>query len=289
MSKPSATPKTFRVAVSGATIDGREIKPEWLTQAAANYDPDTYAARINCEHIRGITADGPFGSFGDITALRAETNKAGRVELYADILPNDRAIAANRAGQKVYSSIELIPDFAGTGQAYVVGMALTDTPASLGTQRLQFSAQQVADDATYTAKPFTKIGASAGAEAFGMATPIDLDFTDEPTAADQARELFASLRDKFTARFKASDKATAALATEVAATLDAFADTTAQQIDQQAQRAEQLAADHAALQTAHNQLAEQFAALKSQLESQPAAPARAPSAGGNSAANLAEF
>ena len=139
--------KTFRVALSGATIDGREIKPEWLTQAAANYDPSVYAARVNVEHMRGVTVDGPFGAFGDITALRAETNKAGRVELYADIVPNDRAIAANKAGQKVYPSIEIIENFAGTGEAYVVGLALTDTPASTGTERLTFSAKQLADDA----------------------------------------------------------------------------------------------------------------------------------------------
>lgn len=32
------TRKKFRVAVSGATVDGRDIKPEHLRQAAANYD-----------------------------------------------------------------------------------------------------------------------------------------------------------------------------------------------------------------------------------------------------------
>ncbi|HCB1048663.1 TPA: GPO family capsid scaffolding protein, partial [Klebsiella pneumoniae] len=45
-------------------------------------------------------------------------------------------------GQKVYSSIELAPQFALNGKAYVVGLAMTDTPASLGTDRLKFAAQQ---------------------------------------------------------------------------------------------------------------------------------------------------
>jgi CMP-2-keto-3-deoxyoctulosonic acid synthetase len=45
-------------------------------------------------------------------------------------------------GQKVYSSIELHPQFALNGKAYVVGLAMTDTPASLGTERLKFAAQQ---------------------------------------------------------------------------------------------------------------------------------------------------
>ncbi|MER3734886.1 GPO family capsid scaffolding protein, partial [Klebsiella pneumoniae] len=38
--------------------------------------------------------------------------------------------------------IELHPQFALNGKAYVVGLAMTDTPASLGTERLKFAAQQ---------------------------------------------------------------------------------------------------------------------------------------------------
>lgn len=283
--------KRFRVATSGPTIDGREIKPEWLTQAAANYDPSVYAARVNTEHVRSFAVDGPFGAFGDVIALTAETNKQGRVELFADIEPNDRAIAANKAGQKVYTSIELIENFAGTGQAYCVGLAMTDTPASLGTERLQFSAAQLADDATYTAKTFTGLGAKAGALAFGLAAPTDVDLTPEKDAGTAITDAFAALRDKFTARFKAADKATIDLATEVAATLDAFAAATADQIGQAAERYEKLSADHAAMQTAHNQLTEDFAALKTQLASEPAAgQSRKPSTGGNAnAAGLAEF
>ncbi|MEI7100275.1 GPO family capsid scaffolding protein, partial [Klebsiella pneumoniae] len=45
-------------------------------------------------------------------------------------------------GKKIYSSIELHPQFALNGKAYVVGLAMTDTPASLGTERLKFAAQQ---------------------------------------------------------------------------------------------------------------------------------------------------
>lgn len=44
--------------------------------------------------------------------------------------------------EKIYSSIELHPQFALNGKAYVVGLAMTDTPASLGTERLKFAAQQ---------------------------------------------------------------------------------------------------------------------------------------------------
>ncbi|WP_312715869.1 GPO family capsid scaffolding protein, partial [Escherichia coli] len=36
--------KKFRVAVSGSTVDGREISPVHLREAAENFDPDVYAA-----------------------------------------------------------------------------------------------------------------------------------------------------------------------------------------------------------------------------------------------------
>ena len=283
--------KRFRVATSGPTIDGREIKPEWLTQAAAAYDPKVYAARVNVEHARSFAVDGPFGAFGDVISLTAETNKQGRVELFADIEPNDRAIAANKAGQKVYTSIELIENFAGTGQAYCVGLAMTDTPASLGTERLQFSATQLADGATYTAKTFTGLGAKAGALAFGLAAPTDVDLTPEKDAGTAIADTFAALRDKFTARFKAADKTTVDLATEVATTLDAFTAATAEQIGAAAERYEKLSADHDALQAAHNTLADDFNALQTQLASEPAVgQTRKPSAGGNAnAANLTDY
>ena len=37
MAGSTSKAKRFRVATSGPTIDGREIKPEWLKQAADNY------------------------------------------------------------------------------------------------------------------------------------------------------------------------------------------------------------------------------------------------------------
>ena len=46
----------------------------------------------------------------------------------------------NKKGQKIYPSIEFYRNFAGTGIAYQVGLGLTDTPASLGTEPIKFSA-----------------------------------------------------------------------------------------------------------------------------------------------------
>lgn len=74
-----ADPKTpklrspfFRVAVEGATSDGRQIERAWIEQAAASYNPKTYGARIWMEHIRSSVADSPFKAYGDVVAVKAE-------------------------------------------------------------------------------------------------------------------------------------------------------------------------------------------------------------------------
>lgn len=48
--------KWFRVAVEGATTDGRRIEGDWIDQMAASYDRSQYGARVWMEHIRGTLA-----------------------------------------------------------------------------------------------------------------------------------------------------------------------------------------------------------------------------------------
>lgn len=138
--------KKFRVAVSGNTVDGREIQPQHLRDAAANYNPEVYGARVNIEHYLSPYPGSDFGAMGDVAALSTEDITdgplAGRTALYAEIEPSERMVQMTDKGQKVYSSIELHPQFALNGKAYMVGLAMTDTPASLGTDRLKFAAQQ---------------------------------------------------------------------------------------------------------------------------------------------------
>ncbi|ELS7032384.1 GPO family capsid scaffolding protein, partial [Salmonella enterica] len=64
--------KKFRVAVSGSTIDGREISGEHLKAAAKNYDPTVYGARVNVEHITSPFPNSDLCAMGDVTALSAE-------------------------------------------------------------------------------------------------------------------------------------------------------------------------------------------------------------------------
>lgn len=132
--------KNFVVATAGATTDGREIQPEWIDQMAADYNPKVYGARVNCEHIRGMTPDGPFSALGDVTALSTGTDQAGNKTLIATIDPTPalKKLSSNR--QKIYTSCEIDTNFRGSGKAYLIGLAATDSPASIGTQVLKFSA-----------------------------------------------------------------------------------------------------------------------------------------------------
>jgi len=141
-----AKTKFFRVAVEGATVDGRVIERAWIEQMAASYDPATYTARINCEHIAGYSPDRPFNAYGSVLSLKAEDVKLTingeektLLALYAEIDANDQLVEINKAGQKLFTSCEIHPNFAGEGKAYLVGLAVTDQPASLGTEALKFA------------------------------------------------------------------------------------------------------------------------------------------------------
>jgi hypothetical protein len=136
--------KRFRIAVEGATTDGRVISRDWISQMAKNYSPEMYGARINMEHIRGYAADSTFRRFGDVTAVEAEEigdgPLKGKLALFGWIDPTPELVELTKARQKIYTSIEVNPEFADTGEAYLVGLAVTDDPASLGTEILSFSA-----------------------------------------------------------------------------------------------------------------------------------------------------
>ncbi|OFJ43017.1 capsid scaffolding protein [Pseudomonas koreensis] len=126
-----------RVATSGPTIDGRDILPQELRDIAETYTPAKYTAVIWCDHERWP------GSHGTVFAVRlveeGDDLEPGQIALEAQLKPNDRLLYLNDQGQKLFTSIEITPNFAGTGKAYLTGLAVTDEPASLGTQELYFS------------------------------------------------------------------------------------------------------------------------------------------------------
>lgn len=182
--------KLFRVATEGATTDGRTIQRSWIEQMAKNFNPAKYGARVWIEHMRGLLPDSAFAAQGDVLAVKAEAVEDGKLALFAQIKPLESLVAMNKAGQKLYTSIEVDPSFADTGEAYLVGLAVTDTPASLGTELLTF-AQQHPD-----ANPLAGRKASKD-NLFSVATAFTLEM--EPEQSEATTGALAAAVDKFTA------------------------------------------------------------------------------------------
>lgn len=123
--------KFFRIGVEGDTCDGRIISGNDIQEMAESFDPRVYGCRINLEHIRGLFPDGDFKRLGDVVELKAEkidddSALNGKWALFARITPTDDLIAMNKKLQKVYTSMEIQPNFASTGKCYLVGLAVTD-------------------------------------------------------------------------------------------------------------------------------------------------------------------
>lgn len=138
--------KPFLLATAGSTVDGRNIDDKLIDDMVSSYDPKTYGARLNIEHLRGISPDGPFKAYGDVVELSAgeiDVNFNGKTEkrkaLYGVFDVTADAKKMNGAGQKLYPSIEVEPNFAGKGFAYLMGCALTDSPAAIATEKMQFN------------------------------------------------------------------------------------------------------------------------------------------------------
>jgi hypothetical protein len=188
-----AKSRFFRVATAGATTDGRTISRDWIAQMARNYNPKTYGARINLEHLRGILPDGPFKAYGDVVALKAE-ELDGKLTLLAQIDPTTDLVELAKKRQKIYTSMEVDADFAGTGEAYLVGLAITDSPASLGTDMLQFCAQ---------AKTHPYADRKQRPEnLFSEAIEFVLELEAEPQPTDEGRSLFAKVKELLTGKTK---------------------------------------------------------------------------------------
>src|SRR5690606_38778722 len=135
--------------------------------------------------------------------------------------PNDSLLALNKKGQKIYSSMEIQPKFSDTGKAYLVGLALTDSPASLGTEALEFSAQH----GTFTSRKQDKDNL------FSAAEEAELEFDEVTEQPGAFKDLAARVKALFTkgkeadAQFGEMGDAVTALvefAEKQQATLDAY-------------------------------------------------------------------
>ena len=212
----------LRVAVEGATSDGRTIDRDWLLQIAKNYDPKVYGARINIEHIRGYSPSSDFRAYGDVLAVKTEEVVIGgekKLALLAQLEATDELVELNKKRQKLYTSIEVRPSFAATGEAYLTGLAVTDNPASLGTEMLAFAAQNP------DASPF-KNRKEQPDDVFAVAEPLAMEFEDDAEAGALAKytaQLKAALA-KFTGKGTTDDDRFAAVAETMGQMGDTFAE-----------------------------------------------------------------
>lgn len=198
--------KSFIVAVEGDTVDGRKIEASWLKDIAATYNRATYGARVNKEHIVGLSGAEPFKAYGDVVSCSSEeiTLQLGgksvkKLALRAEIEASDDLVALTANGQKIYTSIEVAPNFANTGKAGLVGLAVTDTPASLGTDVLTFA---VKHPGALSIGP--KLKAEGNVFSLGHETTIELADGETATPpADSAAGMFAAITAFFTGGGKA--------------------------------------------------------------------------------------
>lgn len=247
--------KRFRIGVEGATSDGREISRDWLVQMAASYDPAFYTAQINLEHIKAYDPTSTFNRYGTVAALTAEEitdgQLKGKMALYADILPTDALVELVKKGQKIFTSMEVSPQFADTGKAYLSGLAATDDPASLGTEMLAFSAKAEHNPLANRKQHKDNL--------FTAAVETEIEFEelpeDKPSLLSRVTAMFAKKQKSDDARFSDVHQAVELVATEQ----QDFSQQTAKTLNEQASDLQALTEQLAAQQTAFN-------ALKAQLE-----------------------
>lgn len=196
--------KWFRIGVEGDTCDGRVISATDIQEMAQTFDPRVYGCRINLEHLKGILPEGPFSRYGDVVELKSEkidddSVLNGKLALFARITPTDDLIAMNKKLQKVYTSMEIQPNFANSGKCYLVGLAVTDDPASLGTEYLEFCR-----GAKFN--PLNRFKAAPG-NLISVATLAELEFEDLPenvftALSDKVKTIFSRKQASDDARFQ---------------------------------------------------------------------------------------
>lgn len=295
-----AKSKFLRVAVAGFTAsDGRTIEPAWLTQMAETYNPATFTARVNVEHIRNLSADGPFPALGDVLALKIQNDDidiAGktekRVALYAQIEGNDILQGYLAKDQKKFTSIEIEPNFSGSGKAYLLGLAATDNPASLGTEALKFSAGN--DPYAKELKAALDGRKQHASCLFSAAIETTFEFETGATSSQAAEgfldKLFSGLEARFGGRKEEPNPVVAAPAAAGFDGADLKALFTAFGTDLKTGLDQAFAARDQANDQALAKVTSEFAALKAQIETTPSTnfTQRPHATGSENAAELAD-
>ncbi|EBB2018148.1 GPO family capsid scaffolding protein [Salmonella enterica subsp. enterica serovar Muenchen] len=182
---PMKKSKKFRVAAEGVTVDGRSLSRQQIQEMASDYNKDVYTAGINIEHLRSAYPNSLFRNYGVVDKLSAEEITtgplAGKLALNAEIEVEDSLVNLFSSAQKLYPSIEYHPNLSGSGKAYCLGLGFTDTPASLGTQIVKFSATQTEN--------LFAVGEQVSVE---FSTPEQQNGDDKPGLLARIGEMFSS-------------------------------------------------------------------------------------------------
>jgi hypothetical protein len=248
--------KFFRVATEGATTDGRTISREWLNQIAKNFNPAKYGARIWLEHLRGVYPDSVFRAYGDVTGVEVREVEDKKLALFAQIQPLPELVDMVKKSQKIYTSIEVTPKFADTGEAYLTGLGVTDSPASLGTEVLAFAQQKP------EASPFT--GRKSSPEAlFTAAVEVNLEWEPAEDAGEGLAKKFSDTMKGILEKFKTRASTDDDRFNQVAEGFQSFGEAVTEQIGKVDQK---WRTEFAELKKAHDKLQTEFAAQTQQLE-----------------------
>jgi hypothetical protein len=240
-----------RIGRSGPTVDGRVISPQAIDDMAASYNKELFTAMIWPEHQRWY-------NMGTVEALRSAANEEGGRDLFAIISPNQYYLSANAAGQKLFTSMEIRPDFRKTGKAYLEGLGATDDPASAATSEMRFS---------------------KNADQGGILLTKSIETTDQAfedpaptTLLDQIKALFKNQPNE--EQDMATKAALQQFSTEMAAFKELLAKLTPPADDKKPEdKTDDLATQFAALKQSQDALLEKFNAVNKPADDKPAADA----------------
>lgn len=260
--------KPFSIATEGQTIDGRNISRDWIIQMAKHYDPKVYTAVANLEHYLSAAPDSVFSAFGKVVSLstqEADIMGEKKLQLLAVVDVNETIVALQKSGKKAFASIEITANFINKGIAYLTGLAFTDTPASVGTEAMKFSAVGAGKDDVYS---------------FDEA--IAIEFEDEKPSDKAGASLLSKVKELLGLKGKTDDARFA----DIGLAVEALAVSQKDLLEQFAITAMELKKTTEALTAATQDAAEgrkAFADFKAAYEAQPDGTSqRPPAAGGNS-------
>ena len=211
MAKTALITDWIKVATSGRAFDGRTIDPQWLLEMAEDYNQESYTALLWPDHERWY-------NLGEVKELKAKAKANGdSVELFARLAPNSYYLARNEQKQGLFFSIEVDLDVIAPGRAYLGGLAVTDSPASLGIAptyfktcdkpKLFFSSKETANLPAESdpAKQIPEIRSffdSLRSEASAFFNKFTQKHEETP-AMEKWEEALAALREEMNGRFAA--------------------------------------------------------------------------------------